>query len=194
MFTFNKIQNRNYTSTSISKIKTESRALILYETDLSSSVGLRLNIYSRYYVKLSQDLKDQIIGHTLGDGSIYYSKTSINPCFNFTQSFKRFDYAWYSFNTMMCYCQSLPRINTSIRAGTKVTSIWYVTRSYPFLVDIHSLFYREVESSVGSLGLNLDSASRATMPAEKIKTSQIERNSIYVAKVTETKGFLVLTT
>jgi hypothetical protein len=43
---------------------------------------------------LFKDSQEQMIGHLLGDGSINYAKTSINPYFHFSQSqaFNKFDY------------------------------------------------------------------------------------------------------
>lgn len=41
-------------------------------------------------------------------------------------------------------CGSYPNINHSIRKGTKLSYLYFVTRSYPFLKEIHNLFYLKI--------------------------------------------------
>ena len=50
------------------------------------TIGIRLNNHCRQITMLLPLLRDQIIGHMLGDGCIVYSKTSIIPYFQFIQA------------------------------------------------------------------------------------------------------------
>src|SRR5277367_817519 len=99
---------------------------------------------SRNITVLFLPLKEQIIGHLLGDGSINYSKTSVNPYFHFSQAFKKFDYFLDSFNFLSYLCESLPNLNISRRNNKLTTNIYFITRSYPFLKQLHSLFYKDI--------------------------------------------------
>jgi hypothetical protein len=46
---------------------------------------MRYNKYSINSTFFPKNIISQLIGHLLGDGSIIFSKTSINPYFVFTQ-------------------------------------------------------------------------------------------------------------
>jgi heme/copper-type cytochrome/quinol oxidase subunit 2 len=84
----------------------------------------------------------QLVGHLLGDGSINLSYTSTTPYFIFSQTLKRFNYVWHVFLRLYNYCATVPKINTSYRNNTITTNCQVHTRSYPFLLIVHNLFYK----------------------------------------------------
>ena len=54
------------------------------------------------------------------------------------------------------YCKKLPRVYFSIRAGTKVGGIQVITRSYPIMSELSSVFYTRVnEHRVKSISIEL---------------------------------------
>lgn len=75
------------------------------------------------------------------------SWSSVNPYFVFTQTLKRFGYAWFMFTELAAYCQSLPRLNFSIRKGTHIATMQVITRSFPFFLFFYDLFYPLVDGS-----------------------------------------------
>ena len=72
---------------SITLIKSDCRAIIPFlPVNFGKSIGIRLNQMSRNITILFKHSQEQMIGHLLGDGSINYAKTSINPYFHFSQA------------------------------------------------------------------------------------------------------------
>jgi heme/copper-type cytochrome/quinol oxidase subunit 2 len=116
---------------SVTKLRSNCLSLILFGIVLSN-VGIRLNKHCRDITVLQFITREQIIGHLLGDGGIYYSRTSKIPYFTFTQTVKRFEYLWYSFNLLSFLCESYPDTYKSIRKGTMSQLLRVRTRSYPF--------------------------------------------------------------
>lgn len=68
------------------------------------TIGIRLNKHCRQITILLPLLRDQIIGHMLGDGCIVYSKTSIIPYFQFIQALQKVYYLMFSFNYLSLLC------------------------------------------------------------------------------------------
>jgi hypothetical protein len=65
---------------SITLIESDCKAIIPFiYINIGNSIGIRLNQMSPNITVLFMPLKEQIIGHLLGDGSINYAKTSVNP-------------------------------------------------------------------------------------------------------------------
>lgn len=69
------------------------------------------------------------------------SQTSVTPYFVFTQTLKRFGYAWFVFQQLSHYCTRYPLISKSIRNGNTHYSIQVMTRSYPTMLILYNLFY-----------------------------------------------------
>jgi hypothetical protein len=77
----------------IIKIYSDCTAIVPFKaSNLGFSIGIRLNQFCRNNTFLFSSLKDQIIGHLLGDGCIYYTRTAINPLFHFSQTIRKFEY------------------------------------------------------------------------------------------------------
>ena len=92
----------------------------------------------------------------LGDGSLSLSRTSVTPYFIFTQTVKRFDYAWFVFQNLIHYCVRYPILNVSTRYGVKHPFMQVSTRSYPIMLTLYDLFYPLVEGvRVKAITINL---------------------------------------
>ena len=111
------------------------------------TIGIRLNKHCRQITILLPLQKEQLIGHMLGDGCISYSKTSVNPNFRFVQSLQKVNYLMFSFNFLAFYCESLPKVRSKILTGKIFFEIGFRTRSYPFLLKIHNLFYKKINDN-----------------------------------------------
>jgi len=107
------------------------------------TIGIRLNNHCRQITILLPLLRDQIIGHMLGDGCIVYSKTSIIPYFQFIQALQKVNYLMFSFNYLSSLCESLPKGQSSIRKGKILFAISFRTRSYPFLLKYTIFFIKK---------------------------------------------------
>ena len=78
----------------VKNLNSSSKNIIPINNNYSNTINYRFNNYSFLSVNLnfSKVIISQLIGHLLGDGSLYISKTSVTPKFIFTQTLKRFDY------------------------------------------------------------------------------------------------------
>jgi hypothetical protein len=141
-------QNKRISDNSITKIKTNCTAIVIFNTKSIyynyGTIGIRLNKINREMTVLIPSLREQIIGHMLGDACIVYSHTSKIPYFQFVQSLKKFHYLLFSFNFLASLCESIPKLNISFRKEKKMFSLSFRTRSYPFLISIHNLFYKKI--------------------------------------------------
>ena len=126
------------------------------------NVGMTLNMsftrQVRELVHFPVAIISQIVGHLLGDGHLSISSTSVTPCFIFVQTIAKFSYAWHVFTVLAHYCNKLPRLNLSVRAGTPIASLAVITRSYPTLLYIYPFFYSVVN------GVNVKSISVDILP------------------------------
>nr|YP_009445628.1 hypothetical protein [Tremella fuciformis]YP_010180095.1 hypothetical protein LI453_mgp17 [Auricularia auricula-judae]ATX61905.1 hypothetical protein [Tremella fuciformis]ATX61926.1 hypothetical protein [Tremella fuciformis]ATX61969.1 hypothetical protein [Tremella fuciformis]ATX62037.1 hypothetical protein [Tremella fuciformis]ATX62087.1 hypothetical protein [Tremella fuciformis] len=120
-------------------------------------VGLTLNMsftrMVRSLVHFPKSVISQLVGHLLGDGCLTISRTSTVPSFVFSQSINKLTYVWHVFMLLGHYCNKLPRLHFSHRAGTLLGNMFVITRSYPILSDLHSLFYANTN---GVKGISLD--------------------------------------
>lgn len=85
----------------------------------------------------------QLIGHLLGDGSLTKSYTSTFCYFVFTQTVKQFKYTWHVFEQLKHYCNSVPLWNMGLRKGVSYPFTQILTRSYPYLMTLYNLFYKQ---------------------------------------------------
>lgn len=128
--------------------KVSNNKLVVYDPNkVGNSLGVqRANGYTLSSIKCSSDRKSQIVGHLLGDATIAIPARAISPYFVFSQSTKRFDYLWHVFIKLMPYYVRFPKVQSLLRKST-VTSIGSIsTRSFPFIKDLHELFYKQNET------------------------------------------------
>lgn len=59
----------------------------------------------------------------------------------FTQTVKRFEYIWHVFMNLCHYCSQMPYYYPAKRNSISVPFIQVITRTYPILLFLHSLFY-----------------------------------------------------
>jgi hypothetical protein len=130
---------------SITNKHSECTAIVPYGSITSSTLGIRLNKMCRTITLLFYAQREQIVGHMLGDGCIVYARSSVIPYFMLRQAFFRFNYLWFAYNLLSPFCGSLPGFYSSIRKGKRLFAVYFCTRSYPFLIGMHSLFYSLVD-------------------------------------------------
>lgn len=113
-------------------------------------VGLTLNMsftnYVRNLIHFPKNVVSQLIGHVLGDGHLARSHTSVLAYFTFTKTVKRISYAWHVFTMLEHYCGRLPYLNPGFdkRKGVYYPSVNIMTRSFPFLLELHNLFFVDI--------------------------------------------------
>lgn len=124
----------------IKNITTPCTAIVPYGV-MGNSNGIKLSQYARDITVLTETMRDQIIGHILGDGSLTKSYTSKNAYFVFTQTSKRFFYIMHIFSILGPLCLKLPTLGCSLRKGIRSYYLQIHSRSYPFFSNLYNLFY-----------------------------------------------------
>lgn len=89
----------------------------------------------------------QLVGHLLGDGFLAMTHTSKTPCFVFTQTLKRFEYVWHVYQKLAHYCNRMPLLNLGLRKGINYPFLQVISRSYPFMFNLFSLFYEPIKDA-----------------------------------------------
>ena len=107
----------------IKNIITTETTLIPYGNIIESTIGLELTPSIRNNTYLPKYILEMIIGLLLGDGCLTISNTSKNASFIFVQSIKRFNYGWHIFEELKFLCQSIPRLDKSIRNNSITYSL-----------------------------------------------------------------------
>jgi hypothetical protein len=127
----------------ISATSLECRALVLWGTNLQSTVGARLTrTQSGFYEKLPIKIQGIIVGLLLSDGWMTFANSrSKNARLGFTQSLANSGYLWFVFNTLSHYCSSYPHFREGSRKGNQYFALQFFTRTLPCFTELHSLFY-----------------------------------------------------
>ncbi len=117
----------------------EKKALVVFGTNLQSTVGEKFTRKELAMVKLAPHQKSVIVGLILSDG--WLSSDRKNSRLGFKQSLARFEYVWFVFNILSHYCSSSPRLTSGIRAGKRFFGLQIMTRLMPCMTELQSLFY-----------------------------------------------------
>ena len=119
-----------------------SKALVIWGTNLDSTVGVKFSITQLAMVQLAPYQYSVIIGLLLSDGwLIFASKTHKNARLGFAQFGAQGEYVFFVFNILSHYCSSSPRVTTGIRAGNRLYALQFFTRSMPCFTKLYYLFY-----------------------------------------------------
>lgn len=95
----------------VTKFKLEmkpNKSLILWGTNLHSTVGEKLTQNELNIMKLPYFIKSVIIGILLSDGYIIFSTRSKNGRLGLTQSLFNSVYLYFVFNILAHYCPVIP--------------------------------------------------------------------------------------
>lgn len=122
------------------EINYSCKALVLYGTNIGSTVGLKLTQDARNLMQLTEYHKEVFIGLLLGDGSLKTNKSKTVAYFKYNQSVIITDYVLHLFNTLSHYCTHLP--NYHIRKyDTDYLQLY--SRSLLALLELYELFYKD---------------------------------------------------
>jgi hypothetical protein len=121
--------------------KDTNKSLILWGTNLHSTVGEKLTQNELNIVKLPYFIKSVIIGILLSDGYIIFSTRSKNGRLGLTQSLFNSAYLYFVFNILAHYCPRYPIFKERFIFGKSLLSLEIVTRSMPCITELYSNFY-----------------------------------------------------
>jgi len=106
--------------------------LVLWGTNLSSTVGERFTRSQLSMVKLPLHIQSIMVGLILSDGWVIFDSTrSKNALLGFKQSVSHFSYLWFVFNLLSHYCSNYPILVTGVRKGVPNFGLQFKTRSMP---------------------------------------------------------------
>jgi len=97
----------------------KKKPLVVFGTNLQSTVGEKFTRKELTMVKLPPYLESEIVGLLLSDGWLNKSQNSKNARFGFKQALSKSAYVWFVFNILSHYCSSSPRLTSGIRAGKR---------------------------------------------------------------------------
>jgi hypothetical protein len=94
----------------LSKSSKNCTAVVLWGSNLSSTVGLRFTDKLRNIVFFPSFVYSVIVGLILSDGHLQKGKLNKNARLAFGQSVKHASFAIWIFNILAHYCQSFPHL------------------------------------------------------------------------------------
>jgi len=126
---------RKYSTT-----KTSVNNLVVWGTNLQSTVGERFSRKQLATVRLTPYTKGVIVGLILSDGWLIISNSK-NARLGFSQSGSHSEYFWFVFSLLSHYCSSYPTLRNRSRLGKQTIALQFLTRLMPCLTELHTLFY-----------------------------------------------------
>jgi hypothetical protein len=122
-------------------LNSSCKALVLYGTNLSSTVGSRFTAFDRNLIKIPNNLKSLFIGIIISDASISKSKEKTNARFQFKQTYKHFEYFYSVFMRLSHYCSKGPYVTKTIVHKKVHYGLAFTTRTLPCITELYNLFY-----------------------------------------------------
>ena len=140
----NKVLNNKFMNTPTLNNKNiyEAKSLVPFGTNLGTGIGggRVLKRISQMYV-LHKYPYSVVIGLMLSDGWTDFPKDKNNARLGFSQSFDKFEYFWYVFNSLEHYCAGLPTYRIRKKTNNYLYSLTLQTRRLSCFSEIHKMFY-----------------------------------------------------
>jgi|SRR5215469_6794898 len=140
-------KNKNYS--------TYSKALVLYGTNISSTVGsARFTVLERNMIKIPNNILSIYVGILLSDANISKSNKA-DARLQFKQTIKHINYFYFVFFKLNHYCSKAPyNVNTIIN-NKQHKGLGFTTRTLPCITELYNIFYINNKKVVPSNLYNL---------------------------------------
>lgn len=135
------IGNTEITS-EFTKIKTEVFSLVLYGSNLSSTVGSRYTSIERALINIPTNKLSVFIGIILSDATLQKGERG-DARLQFKQKYSQFEYFYSVFFQLSHYCSKSPYVTKAILHKKVHYGLGFTTRSLPCITKLHHLFYKE---------------------------------------------------
>ena len=146
-----KYYNNNSLSFNNSTITDTSKALVVYGSNLSSTVGYpKLNNLQRNMMNIPNNLISVFIGIILSDASISKSNKA-DARLQFKQSIKNFKYFYSVFLKLNHFCSKGPYLAKTFVNHNVHYSLSFTTRTLFCITELYDLFYKPVTDSNGNV-------------------------------------------
>lgn len=134
--------NKNKLCLAKQTAENKNTALVVWGTNLTSTVGIRYSRTELADVKLPIYHRDVIVGLLLSDGYLRFANSrSKNVRLELTQSLDNSGYLWFVFSILSYCCMAYPMYRNRNRLGKIHCSIAMTTRALPCLTVLYSKFY-----------------------------------------------------
>lgn len=120
---------------------TNCKALVVYGSNLSSTVGFSITKKIRMSTALPSHIEQMITGLLLSDGYLRYGKGCQNASFKFAQSVKNLPYFVQVFSLLSHYCSSMPYLESCLSRGKCYYNFRFETRAYPVFTSLINTWY-----------------------------------------------------
>jgi hypothetical protein len=123
------------------KFLINEKSLVLWGSNLGSTVGTRYTKYELSIIKLPNDIKSIIVGIILSDGHIALNFKGKNAYLILNQSLTKSAYIYFVFSFLNHYCQSYPKLSVSYRLNKPSYTLRITTRSMSCITELYSNYY-----------------------------------------------------
>lgn len=119
----------------------EGFSLVLYGSNLSSTVGCRYTSIERALIKISSNKMSVFIGILLSDATLQKGRGDAR--LQFKQKYSQFEYFYSVFFQLSHYCSKGPYVTKAILHKKLHYGLGFTTRSLPCITELYHLFYIE---------------------------------------------------
>jgi group I intron endonuclease len=121
--------------------KQEGLSLVLYGSNLSSTVGTRYTSIERALIKILANKMSVFIGIILSDASLQKGRGDAR--LQFKQKYSQLEYLYSVFFQLSHYCSKGPYVTKAILHKKMHYALCFTTRSLPCITELYHLFYIE---------------------------------------------------
>lgn len=119
----------------------EGLSLVLYGSNLSSTVGTRYASVERALIKIPTNKMSVFIGIILSDASLHKGRGDAR--LQFKQKYSQLEYLYMVFFQLSHYCSKGPYVTKAILHKKMHYALCFTTRSLPCITELYHLFYIE---------------------------------------------------
>src|SRR5271169_1044337 len=128
-----KMKNNNYLI--------NEKSLVLWGSNLGSTVGTKYTKYVLSIINLPNDIKSIMVGIIISDGHIALNSKGKNAYLILNQSLSHSAYLSFVFSFLCHYCQSYPKFSVSYRLARPTYNLRLATRSMPCITKLYNNYY-----------------------------------------------------
>lgn len=122
----------------------ENRSLVLYGSNLSSTVGSpKFTFAERTLIKIPTSKMSVFIGIILSDATIQKFYKQGDARLQFKQKYGHFEYLYSVFFSLSHFCSSGPKVTKALLHKKLHYGLSFTTRSLPCITELYYLFYPE---------------------------------------------------
>jgi len=123
------------------EVQREKLSLVLYGSNLSSTVNSRLTSIERALIRIPVNKMSVFIGILLSDATLQKGKGDAR--LQFKQKYSQFEYFYSVFFQLSHYCSKGPYVTKTVLHKKIHYSLAFTTRSLPCITELYNLFYVE---------------------------------------------------